>query len=186
LLFTLFHRFPCADWLFRGSFARYGKDHHFLCLHVITVMMRDGLLCDERQEICKATTDADNRWLRSRFQCLLLPVLFLASSIVLLSLSTGCNSSSSAKPRPLTVEEQRGRDLFQANCAICHNPYKNEPLQGPPLVKLFRKQELPSGLPVNDEHVRDTILMGRRNMPRFNDVLDEKQINDLLAYLHTL
>jgi mono/diheme cytochrome c family protein len=149
-------------------------------------MMRDGLLCDERQEICKATTDADYRWLRSRFQCLLLPVLFLASSIVLLSLSTGCNSSSSAKPRPLTVEEQRGRDLFQANCAICHNPYKNEPLQGPPLVKLFRKQELPSGLPVNDEHVRDTILMGRRNMPRFNDVLDEKQINDLLAYLHTL
>jgi mono/diheme cytochrome c family protein len=84
------------------------------------------------------------------------------------------------------MEEQRGRDLFQANCAICHNPYKNEPLQGPPLVKLFRKQELPSGIPATDEHVRDTILMGRRNMPKFNDVLDEKQLNDLLAYLHTL
>jgi mono/diheme cytochrome c family protein len=28
--------------------------------------------------------------------------------------------------------------------------------------------------------------MGRRNMPKFNDVLDEKQLNDLLAYLHTL
>jgi mono/diheme cytochrome c family protein len=123
--------------------------------------------------------------LSSRFQSLLLPFVFLAASSSLLSLAA-CNSSSSVKPHPLTAEEQRGRDLFQANCAICHNPYKNEPLQGPPLVKVFRKQELPSGLPANDEHVRDTILMGRRNMPRFNDVLDEKQINDLIAYLHTL
>ena len=53
-------------------------------------------------------------------------------------------------------------------------------------MKVFRKQELPSGLPATDEHVRDTIRMGRRNMPSFNDVLDEKQIDDLLAYLHTL
>ena len=41
-------------------------------------------------------------------------------------------------------------------------------------------------VPANDERVRDTILKGRRNMPRFNDVLDDKQINDLIAYLHTL
>jgi mono/diheme cytochrome c family protein len=135
--------------------------------------------------LCKPVLDADNRWLRSRFQSLLLPFVFLAASSGLLSLAA-CNSSSSVKPHVLTAEEQRGRDLFQANCAICHNPYKNEPLQGPPLVKVFRKQELPSGLPANDERVRDTILMGRRNMPRFNDVLDDKQINDLIAYLHTL
>jgi mono/diheme cytochrome c family protein len=123
--------------------------------------------------------------LRSRFQSLLLPFVLLAPSFTLLSL-LACNSNSSAKSGPLTAQEQRGRDLFQANCAICHNPYKNEPLQGPPLVRVFRKPELPSGIPATDEHVRDTILTGRRNMPPFSDLLDEQQINELLAFLHTL
>jgi mono/diheme cytochrome c family protein len=123
--------------------------------------------------------------LRSRFQSLLLPFVLLATSFTLLSL-LACNSNSSAKSRPLTAQEQRGRDLFQANCAICHNPYKNEPLQGPSLMRVFRKPELPSGIPATDEHVRDTILTGRRNMPPFNDLLDEQQINELLAFLHTL
>jgi len=76
--------------------------------------------------------------------------------------------------------------VFQASCAICHNAYKKEPLQGPPLVAIFQKKELPSGLPATDDHVRDTILTGRRNMPAFKAVLDERQLNELLAYLHTL
>jgi hypothetical protein len=34
--------------------------------------------------------------------------------------------------------------------------------------------------------VRDTILFGRRNMPSFNGILDVQQVNELLAFLHTL
>jgi mono/diheme cytochrome c family protein len=34
--------------------------------------------------------------------------------------------------------------------------------------------------------VRDTILLGRRNMPTFKGLLSDQQIDDLLAYLHTL
>ena len=90
------------------------------------------------------------------------------------------------KPRTLNAQELRGRDIFQANCALCHNAYKKEPLQGPPLVGVFQKQELPSGMPATDRHVRDTIITGRRNMPSFNGILDEKQVDDLLAFLHTL
>jgi mono/diheme cytochrome c family protein len=86
----------------------------------------------------------------------------------------------------LTVEEQRGRDLFQTNCAICHNAYEKEPLQGPPVVGIFRKQELPSGMPATDQHVHDVILLGRRNMPPFNGILDEAQVDELIAFLHTL
>ena len=97
-----------------------------------------------------------------------------------------CNSSSSAPRRPLTVQEQNGREIYDGSCAICHNAYKKEPLQGPALVGMFRKEALPSGMPATDEHVRDTILTGRRNMPPFNVVLDEKQIDDLMAFLHTL
>jgi mono/diheme cytochrome c family protein len=86
----------------------------------------------------------------------------------------------------LTAQEKRGHDIFFANCAICHNAYKKEPLQGPPLVGVFRKQELPSGMPATDQHVKDTIVTGRRNMPSFNGILDEKQVDDLIAFLHTL
>jgi mono/diheme cytochrome c family protein len=105
-----------------------------------------------------------------------------ASSFALIA----CTSKSSSQSQPLTAQQERGRDLFQANCAICHNAYKGEPLQGPPLVAMFRKQALPSGLPATDAHVRDTILTGRRNMPPFNTLLDKQQIDDLLAFLHTL
>lgn len=125
----------------------------------------------------------DNRWLKSSLQNLLLPIsLVLCAAVLCLS---ACNSGG-AKPRPLTAQEQRGRDVFQTNCAECHNAYKNEPLQGPPLVGVFRKQDLPSGIPATDSHVRETILMGRRNMPPFNQLLDDQQLSDLLAFLHTL
>ena len=110
--------------------------------------------------------------------------IFAAATLTLFA--AACNSNSSPRPRPLSAQEQQGRDVFFANCAICHNAYKKEPLQGPPLVGVFRKQELPSGIPATDDHVRDTILLGRRNMPSFNGILDEKQVNELLAFLHTL
>jgi hypothetical protein len=45
---------------------------------------------------------------------------------------------------------------------------------------------MPSGIPATDPHVRDTIMLGRRNMPRFNGALDEAQLSDLMAFLHTL
>ncbi len=98
----------------------------------------------------------------------------------------GCESSRSREERALTPTQNRGRVIFQANCQLCHNAYKKEPLQGPPLVGVFRKHDLPSGMPATDEHVRETIKMGRRNMPPFNLVLDDQQIDDLLAFLHTL
>lgn len=129
----------------------------------------------------KNVTDADNRWLRRRFQF----SLFAASLILILGF-TACNGKPSKQPRLLTAQELRGREIFAANCAICHNAYKREPLQGPPLVGMFSKQALPSGMPATDQHVRNTILTGRRNMPPFNGVLDDKQIDDLLAFLHTL
>jgi mono/diheme cytochrome c family protein len=110
----------------------------------------------------------------------------LLAIVLITSCLTACNSSSSAARRPLTIEERHGQEVFETSCAICHNAYKKEPLQGPPLVGMFRKQALPSGMPATDEHVRDTIVTGRRNMPRFDLILDEKQLNDLMAFLHTL
>jgi mono/diheme cytochrome c family protein len=129
----------------------------------------------------KNPADADNRWLRRPFQFFL-----LAASLILVVGFAACSAKASKPARPLTAQELRGREIFAANCAICHNAYKNEPLQGPPLLGMWSKQSLPSGLPATDEHVRTTIISGRRNMPSFNGVLDDKQMEDLLAFLHTL
>jgi mono/diheme cytochrome c family protein len=41
-------------------------------------------------------------------------------------------------------------------------------------------------MPANDERATDVIRMGRNNMQGFGQVLTQEQINDLLAYLHTL
>jgi mono/diheme cytochrome c family protein len=41
-------------------------------------------------------------------------------------------------------------------------------------------------MPANDERVTDIVRMGRNNMQGFSQVLTQDQINDLLAYLHTL
>lgn len=58
--------------------------------------------------------------------------------------------------------------------------------QGPSLKGLYKKKSLPSGAPANDERVRDTILMGRPNMPGYQYVFTDEQVTDLIAYLHTL
>jgi mono/diheme cytochrome c family protein len=43
-----------------------------------------------------------------------------------------------------------------------------------------------SGIPSNDERVRDIIVYGRAKMPAFGRNLTPEQVDDLLAYLHTL
>jgi len=121
--------------------------------------------------------------LRSRYQSR----LFLIALLVLSALGWfGCSAEGKGPTHPLNAAELRGRDVFQADCSECHNAYKKEPLQGPPLVAIFRHKELPSGIPATEQHVRDTILLGRRNMPAFNNLIDEKQLSDLMAFLHTL
>ena len=77
-------------------------------------------------------------------------------------------------------------DQPPAACAICHDPYSDSPRQGPGMKDLFRKKYLPSGAPANDERVREVIRRGRRNMPAFENAMDEKQLDDLIAFLHAL
>ncbi|MES2221274.1 MAG: cytochrome c [Acidobacteriota bacterium] len=96
-----------------------------------------------------------------------------------------------APPKPkssgqLTPKQAQGQAIFQSNCAACHNSDSNQKLVGPGLRGLFHKPHLPSGAPATDAQVRRTILHGKNVMPPFADVLNDKQVNDLLAYLHTM
>jgi mono/diheme cytochrome c family protein len=52
---------------------------------------------------------------------------------------------------------------------------------------VFKQSYLPlSGLPANDARVGDIIKYGRSKMEGFSRVMTDQQIQDLLAYMHTL
>jgi mono/diheme cytochrome c family protein len=87
----------------------------------------------------------------------------------------------------LTPRQAAGRHIYDQYCERCHLPYSSKKRQGPSLQGVFRREDLPvSGMPANDDRVKDVIRMGRNKMDGFGNVLTDEQINDLLAYLHTL
>jgi mono/diheme cytochrome c family protein len=104
------------------------------------------------------------------------------------SLLAGCgpNLPSSKPLSELTPQELRGHEVFEQDCARCHHPNDTGSLNGPGLQALFKEKYLPSGAPANDDRVNAVILHGHGMMPAFGNTMDEQQLHDLLAYLHTL
>jgi mono/diheme cytochrome c family protein len=86
----------------------------------------------------------------------------------------------------LNAQQSQGRKVFEMYCASCHQAYSSSGSKGPSLKGLYKKRYLPSGLPTNDRFVEGTIVSGRNMMPGFGGALTEQQLNDLMAYLHTL
>ena len=86
----------------------------------------------------------------------------------------------------LTAQQARGRRSYNARCANCHEAYLDKPRNGPSMKDLYKKKYLPSGAPSNDERVRDAILLGRPYMPGYRSVMGERELEDMMAYLHTL
>jgi mono/diheme cytochrome c family protein len=83
--------------------------------------------------------------------------------------------------------EANGRALFQLHCAPCHDTPPKDLLKEPPKLNgLFASKTLPSGAPATDEQVRRVIIEGLRTMPAFDRRLQENDVRDLIAYLHTL
>jgi cytochrome c peroxidase len=107
---------------------------------------------------------------------------------ILLSL-TACEVERRRSDAELGLNPQQisGRHIFDQNCERCHSAYSSKDRKGPSLKGVFNRQYLTvSGMPANDDRVGDIIRMGRNNMEGFGQVLTQDQINDLLAYLHTL
>ena len=87
----------------------------------------------------------------------------------------------------LNTQQAAGRKLYDNYCDRCHEPYSSRGKKGPSLQGVLKKQYLPlSGLPANDERITDIVKFGRAKMQGFNRVMNDQQIQDLLAYLHTL
>lgn len=87
----------------------------------------------------------------------------------------------------LTPQQSAGRRLYDQHCDRCHEAYSPRDKKGRSLQGVFKKQFLPqSGMPANDERVSEMVFTGRNMMPGFGQVMSQEQIQDLLAYLHTL
>jgi mono/diheme cytochrome c family protein len=111
------------------------------------------------------------------------------AGIALVACLAGCGGDSSGKSDAqlgLNAQQAAGRHLYQQSCAPCHDTHSVPGQNGPHLKGLLKKQFLPSGLPANERFVRQTILNGRNMMPAVGVSLTPQELDDLLAYLHTL
>ena len=79
-----------------------------------------------------------------------------------------------------------GHAVYQARCVMCHADRTNTAVRGPALRSIFKKDYLPSGAPANDNQVMSTVVRGRNNMPALGRTMDSQDLDDLIAYLHTL
>ncbi len=111
-------------------------------------------------------------------------VLLLLSFVLLF----GCEMERRKSDAELGLNPQQasGRRIFDRNCARCHEAYSSRGLQGPSLKGIYKRKYFPSGLPANDDRMSDVILMGKSKMPSFRPSISDQQLQDLIAYLHTL
>jgi len=117
--------------------------------------------------------------------------LSLTASMVLLGLVilSACDVQRRKSDVELGLNPQQsaGRKIYDSHCDRCHEPYSTRGKKGPGLKGIFQQKYLSlSGLPANDERVSDIIRLGRNQMPGYSQTLSSQDIQDLLAYLHTL
>ena len=110
-------------------------------------------------------------------------------AVLFIAICCGCEVERRKNDAELGLNPQQaaGRHIYDQYCDRCHSPYSSRKRQGPSLKGVFKRQYFPSsGMPANDDRARDIIRYGRNKMNGFGNVLTDEQIDDLLAYLHTL
>ena len=102
-----------------------------------------------------------------------------------LFMALGCKSLPPSKPESeWTPQEARGAAVYHTACARCHYPTSTRGLNGPGLQAITKVPAMPSGAPPTDERMTNVIIRGRNMMP--GTQLSDQQLQDLLAYIHTL
>ena len=80
----------------------------------------------------------------------------------------------------------KGKEVFE-QCGVCHSADSDEKKMGPGLKGLFKKATLADGkTKTTDASVMEKVNKGGNGMPAYEEMLDKKEKDDLLAYLKTL
>jgi len=116
---------------------------------------------------------------------------FLKIGSVLVALFALSMVVSGAAAPQAKGDAAKGKETFEANCSICHNADSEEEKVGPGLKNLFKKP--PHKMADGTEHkehtdamIRKQIKEGSSAMPPVGASFSDKEVDDLLAYLHTL
>lgn len=116
-------------------------------------------------------------------------LIFLIFLAIPLFLTCACEVERRKSDAELGLNPQQasGRHIYDQYCDRCHEPYSSRKRKGPSLQGVFHREYFTvSGMPANDQRARDLILFGRDKMPSYGQELTQLQIDDVLAYLHTL
>jgi mono/diheme cytochrome c family protein len=110
-------------------------------------------------------------------------------ALLALTMLAGCDVERRKSDAELGLNPQQstGRKIYDNYCDRCHRPDSTKGKKGPGLKGVFQHQFLPqTGLPANDDRVTDIIRNGRPDMPGYSQVMSAQDMQDLLAYMHTL
>lgn len=116
-------------------------------------------------------------------------LVVLVFTAALLASAAGCGKDKekmSDAELGLNSQQAQGRRIYNLYCLSCHPAYSTHGNKGPGLAGLYKKPYFPSGMTSTDEHVTETIVRGRGMMPGFGAQLSQQDIQNLVAYLHTL
>jgi mono/diheme cytochrome c family protein len=80
----------------------------------------------------------------------------------------------------------KGKEIFDEQCSVCHDPASTEKKVGPGLKGLFKKDKLANGKKPTVENVTKVVQEGGNGMPAYAEILSKDEINHVLAYLQTL
>jgi mono/diheme cytochrome c family protein len=118
-------------------------------------------------------------------------VAVLGLSLVLVADDTKKSTKSGAKAAKAKTEKAsgdatKGAAVYKTNCAVCHYADKSTKRIGPGLAGYFKKTKMENGKAINEANVREVIMEGEGRMPPFKEKLEDKQLDDLMAYLKSL
>jgi cytochrome c len=83
-------------------------------------------------------------------------------------------------------DAEKGKAVFEDNCAVCHNADSDEKKMGPGLKGVTKKAKLKNGKAPSDANIKAIINAGGNGMPAYSDMLSDEERDNVLAYLKTL
>ncbi|MEI9811994.1 MAG: cytochrome c [Acidobacteriota bacterium] len=113
----------------------------------------------------------------------------IAVSCMGLMLSTGAafgQGKGKGKGAPAAGNASKGKDLFEANCSVCHNSDSEERKMGPGLKGISKRPKLVNGEAMSDANLTKFVNEGGNGMPGFADLLTGAEKADVLAFLKSL
>jgi mono/diheme cytochrome c family protein len=100
------------------------------------------------------------------------------------------HEAGKAEPAASDDPVERGKAAYFKHCVACHSPDSDEHTVAKPLKGYFEHppSKLADGtvFPRTDEAIRALVQKGTKNMPPLTKGMTPQELDDILAYMHSL